>query len=253
MDDVVMNTVPKPEKSSAIESEISLTFRKGLQVMEAFDGTSRLMSLSEIARKTGLNAAVTRRLVRTLLQAGILVEKGQRFEMTVGVMRLARGFLDGHRIAQVIQPILRKSAEKIGENLSFALHDQADATYVAHAYLPGQFTLNMISVGTHVPLHRTASGHAILAHLDRGDWPAECDPDTLGPSVDSTRKRGFSFVEAGLISGVSSVAVPVFSPARQIEGAISMLFPTGRYTADEMPRSVLDEMQQCAVDIGAAG
>lgn len=253
MDGDVMDKRPSPKKSTDADSEISLTFRKGLQVMQAFDGTTRLMSLSEIARKTELNASVARRLVRTLLQAGILVEKGQRFEMTVGVMRLARGFLDGHRIAQVIQPILRKSAAKIGENLSFALHDQADATYVAHAYLPGQFTLNLISVGTHVPLERTASGHAILAHLDPSDWPDGCDPDTLGQSVDSARKRGFSFVDSGLISGVSSVAVPVFSPSRQIEGAISMLFPTGRYEVDKMPRTLLDEMQQCAVDIGAAG
>ena len=112
-------TPPPPEAGQRIaeDSEISLTFRKGMQVMQAFDGKDRLMSLAEIARKAGLNPAVTRRLVRTLLQNGMLIEKGQRYEMTVGVMRLARGFLDGHGIAQVIQPILRKSAAKIGENI----------------------------------------------------------------------------------------------------------------------------------------
>ena len=247
-----MDTGSEPDERSAIQSEISLTFRKGLLVLQAFDGTTRLMSLSEIARKTGLNVAVTRRLVRTLLQSGILRETGQRFEMTVGVMRLARGFLDGHRIAQVIQPILRRSAEKIGENLSFALRDGTDATYIAHAYLPGQFTLNMISVGTHVPLDRTASGHAILAHMEPRDWPDGCDRAALAPSLDRTRARGFSFVDSGLISGVGSIAVPVFSQAHGIEGAVSILFPSGRYEADGIPPALLNEMRQCAVDIGAA-
>ena len=71
--------------------------------------------------------------------------------------------------------------------------------------------------------------------------------------VDHVRANGFAFVEGGLISGVSSLAVPVFSAARGIEGAISMLFPTGRFQADKMPSDVLAELQQCAVDIGAAG
>ena len=245
-------TPPPPEAGQRIaeDSEISLTFRKGMQVMQAFDGRDRLMSLAEIARKAGLNPAVTRRLVRTLLQNGMLIEKGQRYEMTVGVMRLARGFLDGHGIAQVIQPILRKSAAKIGENISFALRDGPEAIYVAHAYLPGQFTLNMISVGTHVPLDRTATGHAILAHLDPADWPEGCDADALAPSLDSTRQRGFAFLDSGLVTGVTSIAVPVFSAARQVTGAISMLFPTGRYTPDQTPQPIIDEMRQCAIDIG---
>lgn len=247
--------VPPPpaerDRRFADDSEISLTFRKGMQVMQAFDGQDRLMSLAEIARKAGLNPAVTRRLVRTLLQAGILREKGQRYEMTVGVMRLARGFLDGHGIAQVIQPILRKSADKIGESISFALRDRSDAVYVAHAYLPGQFTLNMISVGTHVPLDRTATGHAILAYLDPDDWPCDCDPEPLSESLAGARSRGFAFLDSGLINGVTSLAVPVFLSERRVEGAISMLFPTGRYAADAVPQQIIDEMRQCAIDIGA--
>ena len=240
------------EASGAPEdSEISLTFRKGMQVMCAFDGSDRLMTLAEIARKTGLNPAVTRRLVRTLLQADILSEKGQRYEMTVGVMRLARGFLDGQGIAQIIQPILRRASEKIGESLSFALRDRADATYVAHAYLQGNFTLNMISVGTHVPLDRTAAGFAILAHTDAEDWPDTFDRTAIEPSLDQTKRRGYAFVDSGLITGVSSLAVPVFSPARQIEGAVSMLFPTGRFEAENPPKPMLEEMHQCAIDIGA--
>jgi len=240
-------------KEETIDSEISMTFRKGLQLMAAFDGQDRQLTLSELAKKTGLNRAVARRLVRTLVQMGYLTEQGQRYEMTVSVMRMTRGFIDGRRIAQVIQPNLRKAAGQIGESLSFSLRDRDDATYVAHAHLEGKFTLNTVAIGTHVPLVSTAAGHAILAYLDDADV-ANTVPD-LPPDLEEdlalTRERGFSFNAGGFIHGVDSLAVPVFGPSRQIEGAISMIFPTRTYDVADLPPGMLTLMQQCAVDIGA--
>jgi len=230
-----------------------MTFRKGLQLMAAFDGVDRQMTLSEAAKKTGLNRAVARRLIRTLVQMGYLSETNQRYEMTVSVMRMTRGFIDGRRIAQVIQPNLRKAAAQIGESLSFSLRDRDDATYVAHAHLEGKFTMNTVAIGTHVPLASTAAGHAILAHLKAEDV-AQIVPDTTGElsaDLELTRQRGFSFNSGGFIHGVDSLAVPVFGPSGDIEGAISMIFPAGVYDADALPPLMLTQMRQCAVDIGA--
>lgn len=244
---------PSEPRDTLGETEISLTFRKGLQVMMAFDGEDRELTLAEVARKTGLNRSVARRLVRTLLHMGILRETGQRFTMTVGVLRLARGFVDGRRIAQVIQPILRRTADKVGENLSFALRDGADATYVAHAQVTGSFTLNLVAVGTHVPLDRTAAGHAILAHLPRPEWTGGLDPAALDTALEAVRQRGYAFLAGGLIDGVGSLAFPVFGPDQRIEGAVSYLFPTDRYANEgALPAALLAELRQCAVDIGAS-
>jgi len=240
-------------EKETIDSEFSTTFRKGLQLMAAFDGQDRQLTLAELAKKTGLNRAVARRLVRTLVQMGYLTEQGQRYEMTVSVMRMTRGFIDGRRIAQVIQPNLRKAATEIGESLSFSLRDRDDATYVAHAHLEGKFTLNTVAIGTHVPLASTAAGHAILAHLEEDDV-AQTVPDItaeLRGELVLTRARGFAFNSGGYIHGVDSLAVPVFGPSRRIEGAISMIFPTHTYEMANLPPKMLGLMQQCAVDIGA--
>lgn len=249
-------TTPGPgsdESGSTAETEISLTFRKGLQVMMAFDGDDRQLTLAEIARKTGLNRSVARRLVRTLLHMGILRETGQRFEMTVGVLRLARGFTDGHRIAQIIQPILRRTSESISENVSFALRDGVDATYVAHAQVKGSFTLNRVAIGTHVPLASTAAGHAILAHVGPDDWPDGVDrTPALDETIQQVHRRGFAYLADGLIDGVSSVAFPVFRANGLIEGAVSILFPTDRFDPAAMPASLIAELRQCAVDIGTS-
>lgn len=245
-------TTPDGGAAKDPETEISLTFRKGLQVMMAFDGEDRQLTLAEIARKTGLNRSVARRLVRTLLHTGILRETGQRFEMTVGVMRLARGFIDGHRIAQVIQPILRRTAEEIGESVSFALRDADDATYVAHAQVKGSFTLNLVAIGTHVPLVSTAAGHAILAYLPEAEWPETPVAEAVEAHVASVRQTGFAYLADGLIDGVSSLALPVFAPNRRVEGAVSILFPTERFAENNLPPALIAELRQCAVDIGAS-
>lgn len=240
-------------KEDSLDIEISMTFRKGLQLMAAFDGKDGQLTLSELAKKTGLNRAVARRLIRTLVQMGYLIEQGQRYEMTVSVMRMTRGFIDGRRIAQVIQPNLRKAATQIGESLSFSLWDQEDATYVAHAYLEGKFTLNNVVIGTHVPLATTAAGHAILAHMDADQLKESVTEVTseLEQSLKLTRARAFSFNSGGFLPGIDSVAVPVFGPSCGIEGAISMIFPAKTYDEDALPLQMLTHMQQCAVDIGA--
>lgn len=202
------------DSSKNLDTEISSTFRKGLTLLMAFDAAEPQLTLSELSRKTGMNRAVTRRLARTLLQMGFLREVGQRFEMTVSVMRLTRGFIDGKRIAQVIQPNLRKAAGDINESLSFALRDGADATYVAHAYLEGKFTMNNVAIGTHVPLVSTAVGHAIMAHLDPDEVLAAAgsDLDLIAGALDLTRTRGFAFNSGGYTEGVDSLAVPGFWP-----------------------------------------
>jgi len=228
-------------------TEISLTFRKGLQVMMAFDGENRQLTLADIARKTALNRAVARRLVRTLVQAGMLVETAQRYEMTVGVLRLMRGFIDGRGIASTIQPILRRASEAANESLSFALRDREDAVYIAHAHLPGAFTLNQIAIGTHVPLAKSAAGHAILAYSDDADWPADADESR----IKETKDQGYAFFREGLVAGVSSIAMPVFGVSGQIEGAVSALFPIDRYGTDDALKSLISVMRQTAADIGA--
>lgn len=236
-----------------LDTEVSSTFRKGLLLLMAFDGTDHQMTLSELSRKTGMNRAVTRRLARTLLQMGLLTEVGQRFEMTVSVMRLTRGFIDGKRIAQVIQPNLRKAAAQIGESLSFALRDGSEATYVAHAYIEGKFTMNNVAIGTHVPLLGTGVGHAILANMteDSARAATEGGADQVRAALELTRRRGFAFNEGGYTDGVDSLAVPVFGPDRGIKGAVSMIFPSRRYDPDSLPDGLVDVMRQCATDIGA--
>lgn len=248
------------------DKEISLTFAKGLLVITAFGGRNRALTIPEIATKIGLNRAVTRRLVRTLEQLGYVTADRNRYELTPRILRLTQGFMEGHGVPQVIQPVLRNTSHAIGESVSFAMLDGDEAIYVAHAFVPTRFTLNMVSVGSRVPLAPTAAGRAMLAFQDNAErdqimkqleltaYTEKTKTDRQGfiEMLNTIRLNGFSFAEAEYVEGVSSLAVPVFGMNRRIVGAISIIFPVGEYDEKELNARFLPQLTRCASDIGAA-
>lgn len=247
------------------DKEVSLTFGKGLSVVMAFEGRNRELTISEIAGKVNLNRAVTRRLVRTLEQLGFVSHDRGRYSLTPRVLRLTRGFMETRSIPQVVQPVLRNTSHEIGESVSFAMLDGDEAVYVAHAFVPSRFSLNMVTVGSRVPLAPTAIGRAILAFLEKPEREAVLDrlgltaytPHTVVERnaftdlLNSIRLGGFSFSESEYVQGVSSLALPVFDRSSHVIGAVSIIFPQGQYTEDEMNARLISNLHRCATDIGA--
>ncbi|MCX8998388.1 helix-turn-helix domain-containing protein [Rhizobiaceae bacterium BDR2-2] len=247
------------------DREISLTFAKGLAVLLAFDARDRSITISEIAEKVKLNRAVARRLVRTLEQLGYVSCDRGRYELTPHVLRLSQGFIEGRGIPQIIQPILRNAAQEVGEAVSFAMLDETDAVYVAHAFIPARFTLNRVTIGTRVPLPPTAAGRAILAFLDagrRGDILAgaefaahtdrtETDRARFEAALQEVRSRGFALTDSEYVSGVGSLAVPVFDPAlNAVIGAVSIIFEHGRYSETELA-DIAARLKVCATHVAS--
>lgn len=247
------------------DKEVSQTFGKGLSVLLAFEGRNSELTISEIAAKVGLNRAVTRRLVRTLEQLGYASHERGRYQLTPRVLRLTRGFMETRNIPQVIQPVLRNTSHEISESVSFAMLDGDEAVYVAHAFVPSRFTLNMVTVGSRVPLAPTAIGRAILGFLDKPE--RDMMLDRLGLTaytkhtlversgftdlLNSIRLMGFSFTESEYVEGVSSLALPVFDSNSKVIGAVSIIFPQGQYGERELHDHIVSKLSRCASDIGA--
>lgn len=247
------------------DKEVSLTFGKGLSVILAFEGRNRELTISEIAGKVKLNRAVTRRLVRTLEQLGYVSHDRGRYELTPRVLRLTHGFMETRSIPQVVQPVLRNTSHEIGESVSFAMLDGDEAIYIAHAFVPSRFTLNMVTIGSRVPLAPTAIGRAMLAFLDKPQREAMLDRLGLTPYtqhtvtdrkgftdlLNSIRLSGFSFTESEYVEGVSSLAVPVLGKNAQVAGAVSIIFPQGQHDEQQLNERVIPKLVRCASDIGA--
>src|SRR5690606_22138249 len=98
--------------------------------------------------------------------------------------------------------------------------DGDEAIYVAHAFVPSRFTLNMVTIGSRVPLAPTAIGRALLAFREKPEREeilerlgltaytptTVTDKKNFNDLLNFIRISGFSFTESEYVEGVSSLA-----------------------------------------------
>ena len=80
------------EEAMASRTFVS-AFARGLAAIEAFGPENRTMTVADMAENLGVDRAVARRLLLTLVQLGYAHVHNRRFELTTKVLRLANSFL----------------------------------------------------------------------------------------------------------------------------------------------------------------
>ncbi|KAA3628704.1 MAG: IclR family transcriptional regulator [Proteobacteria bacterium] len=229
---------------------------KGLAVVEAFDAASIRLTLSAVARKTGLTRAAARRYLLTLVTLGYAETDGKHFELTPRVLRLGYAYLSGATLPRIAQPILEQIGEQIHDVASLALLDGQDILFLAHS-TNRRILSAAASVGTRFPAYCTAMGRALLACQQDAEIekflrevrPLKLTPKTcigireLREKVMQARSDGFAISDGELEVGMQAIAVPVKGVRGTAYLAISVSMHTGRLTADELIELVLPPLQ----------
>lgn len=249
-----------PERGTTVQS-----LARGLSVITAFDAEHPVMSVSDIARRTGLARAVVARFVRTLEDLGYLRGDGRRFALTPRVLELGFSYLSALSLPEIAQPHLEMLSASVHESASASVLDGADIVYVAR--VPTQRIMSLrISIGTRFPAVTTSMGRVLLAALpvDRVDavlGDTEVAPRTPRTIVDGrllrvelerVREQGYALVDEELEVGLRSIAVPVRrGPNGLIVAAINVSTASARYLPDAMIAELLPPLLGAAERIGA--
>lgn len=250
-----------PTGARTIEDrDISLTFAKGMAVLKAFDHGETHLTLPRIAETTGLDRAVARRLVLTLVHLGYVRQDGRVFSLTPRILVLAGGFLHARQFGKVIEPVVRTFSSRIGEAISMAMIDGHQAVYVAHAGARPEAVSIGFTIGSKVPLLTTAIGRALLAGCDAGtaetlvaEAPLEAhtertmlDRVAIAEDVTESRRRGYAFVDGQFEAGVAALATPV--PADGGEPAALGVSGDAARLADPARREeIVEALRECAM------
>jgi len=136
---------------------------RGISLLEMFSVSRPELSISEMARRSGMPKSTTHRLVSDLLSAGIL-ERGEH-----GIRLGLRLFELGHLVPtqrtlrEIALPYAHSLNEVTGLTCNVAVRDGVDIMYVE------KITMRNLRVphsraGGRLPLHCTALGKAILAY-----------------------------------------------------------------------------------------
>ena len=146
---------------------------RGLAVIRSFSAERPRLTLSELARQTGLSRAAARRSLITLQALGYVGSDERHFYLTPRVLTLGYAYLSSLSFADVAQSHLTDLANDVHESCSASVLDGFDIVYVARAATKRIMTISL-SVGTRLPAYATSMGTRTPCCPSRR--PAECLP-----------------------------------------------------------------------------
>lgn len=219
----------------ANERDLMSGLAKGLRVLEAFRVEQPRLSISQAADAAGLDRATTRRCLLTLAELGYAAYDGKYFTVTPKVLRLGTGCLATMPLPRIVQPVLDKLSEAIGQSTSVSILDETEIVYVARAAQRSVMSISLMP-GSRLPAYCTSMGRVLLAALDREAQRAVLEKsdrrartaltlieiEALMDELVATRQRGYALIDQEVELGLRSIAVPVNNVRGQTVAALNV-------------------------------
>jgi DNA-binding IclR family transcriptional regulator len=222
---------------------------KGVALMETLGESPRGLSTTEMAALTGLPKQTVHRVARQLEELGLIARQlgSDRFVVAGRLRRLGRTALMAIDQTQVIHQILSDLVAEIGETCNIGVLDGTEVIYIdrVECHWPLRVQLRP---GSKVPVHCTAIGKLLLAHLGaerlgrlipklsltRYTPNTIIAPDALGKALEEIRADGYSVNAEEDSLGLAALAVPIRNAGGEVCAGLAVHAPTARLSLTEM-------------------
>ncbi|GII85501.1 IclR family transcriptional regulator [Sphaerisporangium siamense] len=237
---------------------------RGLAVIRAFDVSNPELTLSEVARATGLTRAAARRFLLTLVSLGYVRTDGRLFALSPRVLELGYAYLSSLSLPEVAHPHLERLVAEVHESASVSVLDVPDIVYVAR--VPTTRIMRVtISIGTRFPAHCTSMGRVLLAWLpppeleayfakaplERRTGRTLTTRESLTAELDRVRAQGWAMVDQELEEGLRSIAAPIRDRSGQVVAAVNVSSHASRTTVQSARRDLLPPLLATAARVEA--
>ncbi|MFJ9785239.1 IclR family transcriptional regulator C-terminal domain-containing protein [Amycolatopsis sp. NPDC101161] len=240
------------------------SLERGLAVIKAFHAEAPELTLSDVARSTGLTRAAARRFLLTLTDLGYVRTDGKYFSLTARVLELGYSYLSSMTLPEVAQPHLEQLSARVHESSSVSVLEGTDIVYVARVAVSRIMTVS-INVGTRFPAYATSMGHVLLAGLSRAELEAffvvaKFDPltdrtvtvpEVLRAELAKVTEQGWAMVDQELEEGLRSVAAPIHDRRGRVVAAVNLSTHASRTTAESVERDLVPPLLETARAIEA--
>lgn len=241
------------------------SLERGIAVIQVFSRDHPSLTLSEVARLTGVTRATARRILLTLEDLGHVRSDGRRFSLTPRVLSLGWAYLSSLNLWEIAQPLMEELVEETGESCSAATLDLPDIVYVARVPTRRIMTI-ALGVGTRLPAYATSMGRVLLAALPEdeldgflaaGTFEAltehtVTEPARLRQIIGEVRAEGHALVDEELEIGLRSIAVPLTGADGRTMAALNVSAAAPRVDLDELRERLLPALRSTGEAISAA-
>ncbi|MDR7304291.1 IclR family transcriptional regulator [Haloactinomyces albus] len=209
---------------------------KVLALLEAFTPDTPEMTLSELARRSGVSLPTAHRRVAELLEWGALEHApGGRYRIGLRLWEVGSLAPRGLGLREAAMPFLEDLYEFTRENVQLAVREGTEVVFVER--IAGRRAVPVWTrVGGRFALHATGVGLVLLAHapvevqqelldapLDRYSPKTITDPAALREKLASIRQSGFAVSDGQVTVDALSVAAPVLGQDGSVVAAVSLV------------------------------
>lgn len=238
---------------------------RGLRLLDIVAGAPGPMRFSALQEGSGLPKGTLHRLVQTLLDERYLSETEHGYRLGARPFQLAHRVWDAFDLRAAAAPELRRLADTVGESARLGVIEAGQVLYIDQCDAENQVRVGS-AVGMRAPVHATALGKAIAAHLGEAARPGVLGAD-LARLTDATitgvadldrqlnviKARGYAVNLGEAHDEVVGVAAPILDHRAQPIGAVGIVGPAFRLPEARLHalgRDVIEASRRISGNIG---
>ncbi len=238
------------EENPAAEPESGM--RAALTTLRVLETVADLQpaGVTAVARAAGIPKSSAQRCLHTLRDAGWLAPAHSdraRWALTGKALTVGLRASADVGLREAARPTMQWLRDETDETVHLSSysgqsHRPREALVIVDRLDSTQPVRTWVRLGTHVPLHASCSGRAVLATLpDNEIDTALSDPlerysentlasrDAVLADLVRVRERGYATVENGWRQGVGAVGAALLDPRHRPVGALAVSLPAQRY------------------------
>ncbi|RAU42155.1 MULTISPECIES: IclR family transcriptional regulator [unclassified Pseudomonas] len=219
---------------------------------------------SQVAQRIGLSQPTTHRLLRSLLDEGMVEQdaRSKRYRLSLEFFALAARAGQTGNLRDVVRPSLLRLSASLGDSLFLLARSGFDAVCLDRSEGPYPIRTFTGDIGGRVALGVGQGSLAILAFLPEEERDTVIrynlprlrdfhlyDEVMLRSEIDSVRQLGYAARNTGVLEGMAGLAVPILDREGRAVAALSVATITDRLNAERMP-TVVEMLKREAMAIG---
>lgn len=233
----------RPRGKAQVNSVKSVA--KVLDILEHLGSAQRAVSVSELARMTGLNVSTAFRLLQTLMARGYVEQQRSNRGYLLGprIFQMGSAYLQGSDLAAIARPHLEALRDEVGETAYLVMFSQGEIVQLCKADGKQAVSATIRSM-VREPAYCTATGKVLLSGLapDALDkYVSNVQLQTFTPQTISSkaqlrreiakvREGGFALDVEEFVPNLCCVSVPVHDhDGEGTVAAISIAMPKMRF------------------------
>ncbi|MDW8471073.1 IclR family transcriptional regulator [Streptomyces scabiei] len=223
---------------------------RSLRILEAV-ARHQPVTVGELTRLFGLPKSTVQRTLVTLNEAGWLRANRKdttRWEIGARVLAVRPAALQGSSLFAAAREPMIRLRDALDETIHLAVPDALNGMVVVDRVDCDHAVRTFHAIGATSPLHATAAGHTVLAHLPKSEvdeftartlegYGEETitDPRELRAELGRVRERGYAVNHNQYVQGVCAIAAPVLDAAGAPLAAVAISLPDSRFEPGRLP------------------